>query len=113
MKRTASDAPPGAAPAKRMTVGCASPRAAAPRRRAAPRLAAARLTRPPLRSLPAARPGAAPGGGRLTTNDALAYLREVKERFKDSKHVYDSFLEVMKQFKAQQCVPARRAAEEA
>jgi paired amphipathic helix protein Sin3a len=49
--------------------------------------------------------GAAPAGGRLTTNDALAYLREVKERFKDNKSVYDNFLEIMKQFKAQQCAP--------
>jgi hypothetical protein len=47
-----------------------------------------------------------PASGRLTTNDALAYLREVKERFKDNKQVYDNFLEIMKQFKAQQCAPA-------
>jgi hypothetical protein len=33
-------------------------------------------------------------------------LREVKDRFKDNKQVYDNFLEIMKQFKAQQCVPA-------
>jgi histone deacetylase complex regulatory component SIN3 len=48
-----------------------------------------------------------PTGGRLTTNDALAYLREVKEKFKDNKAVYDNFLEIMKQFKAQQCVRPR------
>lgn len=53
-------------------------------------------------------PPSRPAGAtqRLTTNDALAYLREVKERFKDNKAVYDNFLEIMKQFKAQQC--ARR-----
>lgn len=36
----------------------------------------------------------------LTQDDALSYLREVKERFRDRKHVYDKFLEVMKDFKA-------------
>lgn len=38
---------------------------------------------------------------RLTTNDALTYLREVKNRFADKKDVYDTFLEIMKEFKAQ------------
>eukprot|EP00879_Flechtneria_rotunda_P020454 GHRR01021520.1.p1 GENE.GHRR01021520.1~~GHRR01021520.1.p1 ORF type:complete len:177 (+),score=36.70 GHRR01021520.1:210-740(+) len=38
---------------------------------------------------------------RLTTNDALSYLREVKNRFADKKDVYDTFLEIMKEFKAQ------------
>jgi hypothetical protein len=57
---------------------------------------------------PAGRAPAQPSSQRLTTNDALAYLREVKERFKDNKQVYDNFLEIMKQFKAQQCVPAAR-----
>lgn len=38
---------------------------------------------------------------KLTTNDALTYLRDVKEKFKDDKTVYDNFLEIMKQFKAQ------------
>jgi paired amphipathic helix protein Sin3a len=38
---------------------------------------------------------------RLTTNDALSYLREVKTRFQNNRKVYDSFLEIMKQFKAQ------------
>lgn len=40
-------------------------------------------------------------GQRLTTNDALTYLREVKNRFADKKEVYDTFLEIMKEFKAQ------------
>eukprot|EP00236_Picocystis_salinarum_P001248 CAMPEP_0183833256 /NCGR_PEP_ID=MMETSP0807_2-20130328/5948_1 /TAXON_ID=88271 /ORGANISM="Picocystis salinarum, Strain CCMP1897" /LENGTH=1064 /DNA_ID=CAMNT_0026079157 /DNA_START=49 /DNA_END=3243 /DNA_ORIENTATION=+ len=35
----------------------------------------------------------------LTERDALTYLREVKERFKDKKHVYESFLRIMKDFK--------------
>ncbi|XP_074295941.1 paired amphipathic helix protein Sin3-like 4 isoform X3 [Silene latifolia] len=38
---------------------------------------------------------------RLTTNDALAYLKAVKEMFSDKKEKYDEFLEVMKDFKAQ------------
>ncbi|CAH2072717.1 unnamed protein product [Thlaspi arvense] len=52
-----------------------------------------------------------PGGGstgdgginsqKLTTNDALTYLKEVKEMFQDQRDKYDTFLEVMKDFKAQ------------
>eukprot|EP00887_Chlorella_sp_A99_P007276 scaffold2.g7276.t1 len=46
---------------------------------------------------------------RLTTHDgerrrgprALSYLREVKTRFANNRKVYDSFLEIMKQFKSQ------------
>lgn len=46
------------------------------------------------------------GGGattsqKLTTNDALSYLKEVKDMFQDQKEKYDTFLEVMKDFKAQ------------
>ncbi|GKV22786.1 hypothetical protein SLEP1_g32612 [Rubroshorea leprosula] len=44
------------------------------------------------------------GGGaaqKLTTNDALAYLKRVKEIFQDKREKYDDFLEVMKDFKAQ------------
>lgn len=37
---------------------------------------------------------------RLTTVDALTYLREVKTRFHDQKDIYDTFLEIMKEFKA-------------
>lgn len=40
---------------------------------------------------------------RLTTSDALSYLRDVKNRFSDNKAVYDTFLEIMKEFKAQRC----------
>ncbi|KAF9666412.1 hypothetical protein SADUNF_Sadunf16G0226700 [Salix dunnii] len=50
-----------------------------------------------------------PGGGgggsgnsqKLTTTDALHYLKEVKDMFQDQKEKYDTFLEVMKDFKAQ------------
>ncbi|KAJ8760863.1 hypothetical protein K2173_021901 [Erythroxylum novogranatense] len=45
------------------------------------------------------------GGGastqKLTTNDALSYLKAVKDMFQDKREKYDDFLEVMKDFKAQ------------
>lgn len=37
----------------------------------------------------------------LTTSDALTYLREVKNRFTNQREIYDQFLDVMKEFKAQ------------
>ncbi|KAJ4974388.1 hypothetical protein NE237_007562 [Protea cynaroides] len=48
-------------------------------------------------------PQMAGGGGaqKLTTNDALAYLKSVKDIFQDNREKYDEFLEVMKDFKAQ------------
>lgn len=41
------------------------------------------------------------GSQKLTTNDALAYLKAVKDIFQDKKEKYEDFLEVMKDFKAQ------------
>lgn len=38
---------------------------------------------------------------RLTTVDALTYLREVKSMFTSQREVYETFLEIMKEFKAQ------------
>ncbi|KAG8384767.1 hypothetical protein BUALT_Bualt04G0152800 [Buddleja alternifolia] len=38
---------------------------------------------------------------KLTTNDALSYLKQVKDMFQDQKEKYDRFLDVMKDFKAQ------------
>ncbi|CAA0833681.1 Paired amphipathic helix protein Sin3-like 3 [Striga hermonthica] len=38
---------------------------------------------------------------RLTTTDALSYLKTVKEIFQDKRDKYDEFLDVMKDFKAQ------------
>ena len=50
------------------------------------------------------RPGQAPSAtGKLTTNDALSYLRDVKLKFAENKEIYDEFLEIMKEFKAQRC----------
>ena len=37
---------------------------------------------------------------KLTTKDALSYLKDVKTQFKNDRHVYEAFLEVMKRFKA-------------
>ena len=48
-----------------------------------------------------------PAGQKASTDDALRkqealkYLRELKERLKDKKDTYDEFLEIMKEFKAQ------------
>ncbi|KAM7277930.1 hypothetical protein ACFE04_005064 [Oxalis oulophora] len=44
--------------------------------------------------------GAGASSQKLTTNDALSYLKEVKDMFQDQKNKYDMFLEVMKDFKA-------------
>ncbi|XP_047320078.1 paired amphipathic helix protein Sin3-like 4 [Impatiens glandulifera] len=38
---------------------------------------------------------------KLTTSDALSYLKAVKDIFQDNKSKYDQFLDVMKRFKAQ------------
>lgn len=38
---------------------------------------------------------------KLTTSDALAYLKAVKDIFQDNRDKYEEFLEVMKDFKAQ------------
>lgn len=48
-----------------------------------------------------AKVGQGGGQGRLTTEDALGYLKDVKDIFKDDNHKYEQFLEVMKDFKAQ------------
>jgi paired amphipathic helix protein Sin3a len=48
--------------------------------------------------------GGGGGGQKLTTNDALAYLKAVKDIFQDKREKYDDFLEVMKDFKAQRFV---------
>ncbi|KAL4581665.1 hypothetical protein LXL04_006191 [Taraxacum kok-saghyz] len=50
--------------------------------------------------------GGGGGGGasspqKLTTNDALSYLKQVKDMFHDQREKYNMFLDVMKDFKAQ------------
>ncbi|CAI8608395.1 unnamed protein product [Vicia faba] len=61
------------------------------------------LKRPMLssRGEPSGQPQVMSGGQKLTTNDALSYLKAVREMFQDDKEKYDEFLEVMKDFKAQ------------
>lgn len=41
------------------------------------------------------------GYRQLKVEDALAYLEQVKTQFMDSPHVYNQFLDIMKEFKAQ------------
>lgn len=41
---------------------------------------------------------------KLTTVDALAYLKAVKDIFQDKREKYDEFLEAMKDFKAQRLI---------
>ncbi|PON46541.1 Histone deacetylase interacting protein [Parasponia andersonii] len=55
------------------------------------------------RGEPSGQPQMIGGGGaqKLTTNDALAYLKAVKDIFQDKREKYEDFLEVMKDFKAQ------------
>ncbi|WJX87923.1 hypothetical protein P8452_70061 [Trifolium repens] len=61
------------------------------------------LKRPVLysRGEPSGQPQVMSGVQKLTTNDALSYLKAVREMFQDDKEKYDEFLEVMKDFKAQ------------
>ncbi|KAK4772300.1 hypothetical protein SAY86_014075 [Trapa natans] len=55
------------------------------------------------RGEPSTQPQAVGSGSaqKLTTNDALAYLKAVKDIFEGKREKYDVFLEVMKDFKAQ------------
>lgn len=56
---------------------------------------------PPGQSHMAASTGAASSAPKLTTTDALQYLKNVKDIFQDNREKYDEFLEVMKDFKSQ------------
>ncbi|XP_020891608.1 paired amphipathic helix protein Sin3-like 4 isoform X1 [Arabidopsis lyrata subsp. lyrata] len=38
---------------------------------------------------------------KLTTNDALDFLKAVKDKYQDNREIYERFLTVMKDFKAQ------------
>ncbi|KQK08163.1 hypothetical protein BRADI_2g40052v3 [Brachypodium distachyon] len=49
---------------------------------------------------PPAAAAAAPPGQKLTTNDALVYLKAVKDQFQDNRAKYEEFLEVMRDFKS-------------
>ncbi|XP_060176284.1 paired amphipathic helix protein Sin3-like 2 [Lycium barbarum] len=43
--------------------------------------------------------GASVSTQKLTTNDALSYLKEVKDMFQDQREKYDLFLDVVKDFR--------------
>lgn len=58
-----------------------------------PQAAAAPPAQPPA--------GGATAGQKLTTNDALVYLKAVKDKFQDKRDKYDEFLEVMRDFKSE------------
>ena len=49
---------------------------------------------------------AAAAGQKLTTNDALVYLKAVKDKFQDNRAKYEEFLEVMRDFKSERLVHA-------
>ncbi|XP_068642200.1 paired amphipathic helix protein Sin3-like 4 isoform X1 [Aristolochia californica] len=53
------------------------------------------------RGEPSGQPQLSESAQKLTTNDALQYLKQVKDMFQDKREKYDEFLEVMKDFKAQ------------
>ncbi|KAJ3692453.1 hypothetical protein LUZ60_012803 [Juncus effusus] len=54
-----------------------------------------------VQAVPPSSIAASGSGPKLTTSDALDYLKRVKEIFQDQKGKYDEFLEVMKDFKSQ------------
>lgn len=53
--------------------------------------------------------GAALTNQKLTTNDALVYLKAVKDKFQDKREKYEEFLEVMRDFKSERSVHAAGA----
>lgn len=42
---------------------------------------------------------------KVTSKDAVAYLKAVKEVFSDQRVIYERFLEIMKDFKTHRSVP--------
>ena len=57
----------------------------------------------PLPTPPAADSGQ-PSYQRLKVEDALSYLDQVKSKFQNNPEVYNDFLDIMKEFKAQKSV---------
>ncbi|XP_062206253.1 paired amphipathic helix protein Sin3-like 4 [Phragmites australis] len=61
---------------------------------------------PPAAAQPAQQPSAGATASysasqKLTTNDALVYLKAVKDKFQDKREKYEEFLEVMRDFKSE------------
>ncbi len=47
---------------------------------------------------------AAGSGAELTINDALGYIRDVETTFAHNREVYETFMKIMAEYKAQRCV---------
>ncbi|XP_062191512.1 paired amphipathic helix protein Sin3-like 3 [Phragmites australis] len=66
---------------------------------------AAAAAAPPAAAQPAQPPAGATASysasQKLTTNDALVYLKAVKDKFQDKREKYEEFLEVMRDFKSE------------
>jgi paired amphipathic helix protein Sin3a len=61
---------------------------------------------PPAQPQQAAGTASANPNPKLTTNDALVYLKAVKDKFQDKREKYEEFLEVMRDFKSERLVHA-------
>jgi hypothetical protein len=100
MKRARDDALMGSQ-LKRPNVGRSDPTAQPQHMPLGPASAAA--PPPQAAAAPPAQPpaGGATAGQKLTTNDALVYLKAVKDKFQDKREKYEEFLEVMRDFKSE------------
>ncbi|ONM30595.1 Paired amphipathic helix protein Sin3-like 3 [Zea mays] len=78
---------------------------AQPQHMSVPGSASAAAPPPQAGAAPPAQPqqpsGAAFTNQKLTTNDALVYLKAVKDKFQDKREKYEEFLEVMRDFKSE------------
>uniref|UniRef100_A0ACD5VD60 Uncharacterized protein n=1 Tax=Avena sativa TaxID=4498 RepID=A0ACD5VD60_AVESA len=106
MKRSREDALAGSQQLKRPTVARSDPNGqpqpmapAGPAPAAPPPQAAAAAAAPA--QLSGGSAAAAAAGQKLTTNDALVYLKAVKDKFQDNRAKYEEFLEVMRDFKSE------------
>uniref|UniRef100_A0A804QJM7 Histone deacetylase interacting domain-containing protein n=2 Tax=Zea mays TaxID=4577 RepID=A0A804QJM7_MAIZE len=104
MKRGARDDALMGSQLKRPNVGRSDP-SAQPQHMPVPGLASAAAPPPQAGAAPPAQPqqtsGAALTNQKLTTNDALVYLKAVKDKFQDKREKYEEFLEVMRDFKSE------------
>lgn len=87
---------------------CMCRRSAQPQHMSVPGSASAAAPPPQAGAAPPAQPqqpsGAAFTNQKLTTNDALVYLKAVKDKFQDKREKYEEFLEVMRDFKSERSV---------
>ncbi|KAL6627568.1 hypothetical protein ACP70R_031294 [Stipagrostis hirtigluma subsp. patula] len=102
MKRARDDALMGSQ-LKRPNLARSDP-AAQPQHMPLPGSASAAAPPPPqAAAAPPAQPQQTPfnAAQKLTTNDALVYLKAVKDKFQDKREKYEEFLEVMRDFKSE------------